>query len=180
MIYDLKLMLIDMLRWKGTSTFSFDFLGLRDTPFDPLKFAIPERLETTVSCLCCVSFPVLLWVRVCLSLLFADSVQFFSAFSHCLNAHLESSLVFCLAVLVGPPCTVNPGLHSLPTCHTLATTAKTATQVTQVYDDATDWYSEAANPWLSEKQREEVRPIFLKMGKILVMFTGLEATLLNH
>ena len=25
----------------------------------------------------------------------------------------------------------------------------------QVYDDATDWYSEAANPWLSEKQREE-------------------------
>eukprot|EP00416_Gambierdiscus_australes_P019162 CAMPEP_0171083400 /NCGR_PEP_ID=MMETSP0766_2-20121228/17681_1 /TAXON_ID=439317 /ORGANISM="Gambierdiscus australes, Strain CAWD 149" /LENGTH=886 /DNA_ID=CAMNT_0011540825 /DNA_START=178 /DNA_END=2835 /DNA_ORIENTATION=+ len=26
---------------------------------------------------------------------------------------------------------------------------------TKVYDDATDWYSESANPWLSEKQREE-------------------------
>ncbi|CAE6915106.1 Trip4, partial [Symbiodinium natans] len=28
---------------------------------------------------------------------------------------------------------------------------------TKVYDDATDWYSEAANPWLSEKQREEAK-----------------------
>ena len=55
----------------------------------------------------------------------------------------------------------------------LATTAKTATQVTQVYDDATDWYSEAANPWLSEKQREEVRPIFLeKMGRFWLCLQG--------
>eukprot|EP00930_Biecheleria_cincta_P098205 TRINITY_DN89885_c0_g1_i1.p1 TRINITY_DN89885_c0_g1~~TRINITY_DN89885_c0_g1_i1.p1 ORF type:complete len:915 (-),score=159.00 TRINITY_DN89885_c0_g1_i1:76-2784(-) len=28
---------------------------------------------------------------------------------------------------------------------------------TKVYDDATDWYSEAANPWLNEKQREEAK-----------------------
>ncbi|CAE8621129.1 unnamed protein product [Polarella glacialis] len=26
---------------------------------------------------------------------------------------------------------------------------------TKVYDDATDWYSESANPWLNEKQRDE-------------------------
>eukprot|EP00928_Gymnodinium_smaydae_P018067 TRINITY_DN16878_c1_g4_i1.p1 TRINITY_DN16878_c1_g4~~TRINITY_DN16878_c1_g4_i1.p1 ORF type:complete len:925 (-),score=217.01 TRINITY_DN16878_c1_g4_i1:188-2962(-) len=26
---------------------------------------------------------------------------------------------------------------------------------TKVYDDATDWYSESVNPWLSEKQRED-------------------------
>mmetsp|Transcript_65073 Transcript_65073/g.121252 ORF Transcript_65073/g.121252 Transcript_65073/m.121252 type:complete len:627 (+) Transcript_65073:64-1944(+) len=26
---------------------------------------------------------------------------------------------------------------------------------TKVYDDATDWYSESANPWLNQKQREE-------------------------
>lgn len=88
-----------------------------------------------------------------------------------------ASLGILLGVLLGcpcgcPPCTLNPGLHSLPTCHTLATTAKTATQVTQVYDDATDWYSEAANPWLSEKQREEVRPFYLKMGRFWLCLRG--------
>jgi len=38
---------------------------------------------------------------------------------------------------------------------------RNAKKRTQVYDDATDWYSESVNPWLSGKQREEA----LKKGK---------------
>ena len=91
-IYDIKLMLIDMLRWKGTSTFSFNFLGLRDISFDPSKFC-------SVVSACLPASP------------FSGSVQFFSAFSHCQNAHLEILLGVLLGCPCGcPPCTVNPGL----------------------------------------------------------------------
>jgi len=40
--------------------------------------------------------------------------------------------------------------------------------ITEVYDDATDWYSEAANPWLSEKQREEASRIMEILQKFPV------------
>ena len=116
-------------------------------------------------------------MRVCLSLLFADSVQFFSAFSHCQNAHplcpLESSLVFCLVSSWVSSLYFEPGTPFPSNLPHPGHNGKNGYAATQVYDDATDWYSEAANPWLSEKQREEVRPIFWrKWGRFWLCLQG--------
>ena len=74
------------------------------TPFDPLKFAIPEQLETTVSCLCCsrVVCPFLF----CCECMFAF-LSFFLVLCSCfprlstvrmliLCVPWNPSLVFCL------------------------------------------------------------------------------------
>eukprot|EP00913_Durusdinium_trenchii_P013195 g12385.t1 len=39
----------------------------------------------------------------------------------------------------------------------LLTYDRDAKRRTKVYDDATDWFTESQNPWLSEKQREDAR-----------------------